>query len=100
MSINVRELLAIERALHWFAPQIKNSSVAIFADNATAVAYLRNQGGNTISSSEFHRSEDLTVVGDSSSAVDSPIHHGPSQCVSGLVVTSESSIGFRMDTQD
>ena len=45
MSINVRELLAIERALHWFAPQIKNSSVAIFADNATAVAYLRNQGG-------------------------------------------------------
>ena len=44
VSINVRELLAIERALHWFAPQIKNSSVAIFADNATAVAYLRNQG--------------------------------------------------------
>ena len=44
VSSNVRELLAIERALHWFAPQIKNSSVAIFADNATAVAYLRNQG--------------------------------------------------------
>ena len=57
-------------------------------------------GGNTISSSEFHRSEDLTVVGDTSSAVDSPIHHGPSQCVSGLVVASESSIGFRMDAQD
>ena len=44
ISINVRELLAIERALLWFAPQICGSSVAIFADNATAVAYLRNQG--------------------------------------------------------
>ena len=45
ISINVRELLASERALLWFAPQICGSSVSIFADNATAVAYLRNQGG-------------------------------------------------------
>ena len=43
VSINVRELLAIEKALLWFAPQICGASVAIFADNATAVAYLRNQ---------------------------------------------------------
>ena len=40
--INVRELLAIERALLWFAPQLRDSSVAIFTDNATAIAYLRN----------------------------------------------------------
>ena len=53
VSINVRELLAIERAHHWFAPQIKNSSVAIFADNATAVAYLRNQGGTRSLSLNF-----------------------------------------------
>ena len=45
MSINARELLAIKRALTFFAPQIQNSSVAVFADNATAIAYLRNQGG-------------------------------------------------------
>ena len=44
-SINARELLAIERALHCFASQIRDSSVAIFADNSTAIAYLRNQGG-------------------------------------------------------
>ena len=44
-SINVRELLAIERALLWFAPQLVGSSVAIFADNSTVIAYLRNQGG-------------------------------------------------------
>ena len=45
LSINVRELLAIERALLWFAPQLCGSSVAIFADNSTTIAYLRNQGG-------------------------------------------------------
>ena len=44
ISINARELLAIECAL-LFAPQIVNSSVAIFADNSTAIAYLHNQGG-------------------------------------------------------
>ena len=45
MSINARELLAIERALEFFAPLLQNSSVAVFADNSTAVAYLRNQEG-------------------------------------------------------
>ena len=45
MSINARELLAIERALSFFAPLLQNSSVAVFADNSTAIAYLRNQGG-------------------------------------------------------
>ena len=45
MSINARELLAFERALTFFAPQIQNSSVTVFADNSTAIAYLRNQVG-------------------------------------------------------
>ena len=88
VSVNARELLAIERVLRCFALQIRNSSVAIFADNSTAFAYLRNRG-NTVSSAEFHRSADLTMVGISSIAVDYPIHHGPSQCFSGLVVSSE-----------
>ena len=45
LSINARELLAIERALRWFAPHLVGSSVAVFADNSTAISYLRNQGG-------------------------------------------------------
>ena len=44
-SIIARELLAIKRALRWFAPLLAGSSVAVFADNSTAVSYLRNQGG-------------------------------------------------------
>ena len=57
-------------------------------------------GGNTASSSEFHRSANLKMVRETSGSVDSTIYHGPSQCFSGLVISSESSFGVRMDSQD
>ena len=66
-SINARELLAIERAPHCFAPQIRNSSVTIFADNSTAIAYLQNLGGtrslllNSIAQRILRWSETLPV---------------------------------------
>ena len=44
LSINARELLAVEKVLLHFAPQLANSTFAVFADNSTAVSYLRNQG--------------------------------------------------------
>ena len=44
-SINQRELLAIFYALQHFLPLVRNTSVAVFADNMTALAYLKNQGG-------------------------------------------------------
>ena len=44
-SINAREILAIESARKWFASLLAGSSVAVFADESTAVSYLRNQGG-------------------------------------------------------
>ena len=68
LSINARELLAIERALRWFAPHLAGSSVAVFADNSTAVLYLRNQGGtrssflNSIAQRILRWAEDLSVV--------------------------------------
>ena len=67
-SINARELLAIESALKWFAPLLAGSSVAVFADNSTAVSYLRNQGGtrssfrNSIAQRILCWTEDLSVV--------------------------------------
>ena len=66
-SINARELLALERALHCFTSQIRDSSVVIFADNSTAIAYLRNQGGtrslllNSIAQPILRWSETLPV---------------------------------------
>ena len=67
-SINAWELLAIESALKWFAPLLAGSSVAVFADNSTAVSYLRNQGGtrssflNSIAQRILRWAEDLSVV--------------------------------------
>ena len=56
--------------------------------------------GNKISSSQCYSSAHLEVVGDSCSSVDSTIYHGPSQCANGLVVSSQSGTGVRMDAQD
>ena len=69
-SINARELLAIERALtlKWFAPLLVGSSVAVFADNSTAVSYLRNQGRthssflNSIAQRILRWAEDQSVM--------------------------------------
>ena len=68
LSVNARELLAIERTLLFFAPQIVDCTVAVFADNSTSIAYLRNQGGtrsqllNSISQQILRWAESLLVV--------------------------------------
>ena len=45
LSINWRELRAIHLGLQHFSGEVTGRAVAIFCDNTTAVAYLRNQGG-------------------------------------------------------
>ena len=68
LSINARELLAVEYSLQYFAPQIMNSTVALFADNSTAIEYLRNQEGtrsqlfNSIAQRILRWAESLPVV--------------------------------------
>ena len=44
LSIKARELLAVERSFLSFQALLVDSTVSIFVDNATAVAYLRKQG--------------------------------------------------------
>ena len=44
LSINARELFAVERVLLHLQPLLSGSMVAVFADNSTAMAYLRNKG--------------------------------------------------------
>ena len=41
VSINARELLAVEKGLLHFQSSLVGSTVAVFVDNSTAVAYLR-----------------------------------------------------------
>ena len=45
LSINMRELLAVERGLYQLAPHLQKGPIAIFCDNTTAISYLRKQGG-------------------------------------------------------
>ena len=45
LSINQRELLAVERGLRGLYSCLEGRVVAVFSDNTTAVAYLRRQGG-------------------------------------------------------
>ena len=45
LSINARELLAVEKGLLAFQDCLCGRVVAVFCDNTTAVSYLRRQGG-------------------------------------------------------
>ena len=44
LSINQRELLAVERGIRALCTCLEGRVVAVFSDNTTAVAYLRRQG--------------------------------------------------------
>ena len=66
LSINAWELLALERGFLHFLSLIAGSAVSVFADNSTAVAYLRKSGGDLFGCSQYHRSEDPSLGGVSS----------------------------------
>ena len=67
MSINARELLAVEKGLH-FRSQVSGSTVAVFTNNSTSVVYLCKSRGtqsptlNSITQRILRWSEDLQVV--------------------------------------
>ena len=45
LPVNARELLAVQRGLLHFQSFLSGTTVAVFCDNVTAVAYLRKEGG-------------------------------------------------------
>ena len=45
LSINARELLAVQEGLLHFLPSLVGKAVSIFCDNSTAVSYLRKEDG-------------------------------------------------------
>ena len=67
MSINARELLAIQHGLHCFQLSLRGHTVAVYCDNVTAVAYLRKEGGtrspslNTIAQEILRWAESLDI---------------------------------------
>ena len=99
LSINARELLAVEKGLLHFAQLVSNSTVAVFSDNSTALAYLHKQWGDSVSNPQCHLSEDSPLGGDSRSCSSPSVYSGQEQCSNGLLVSSESSSGVRVDSQ-
>ena len=67
LSINARELLAIQHGLLHFQLSLRGRTVAVFCDNVTAVAYLRKEGGtrspllNSIAQEILRWSESLAI---------------------------------------
>ena len=45
LSVNHRELFAVQRGLYDFRDLLQGQVVAVFCDNTTAVSYIRRQGG-------------------------------------------------------
>ena len=100
LSINARELLAVERALLFFAPQIVDCTVTIFADNSTAIAYLRNQGGtrsqllNSISQRILRWAESLPVV------LTPQFIMGRHNVMADSLILTQSDPGVGLDSED
>ena len=67
LSINARELLAVQLGLHQFQSSLQGRTVAVFCDNTTAVAYLRSEGGtrssllNTLAQEILRWPESLSI---------------------------------------
>ena len=67
LSINARELLAVQLGLHRFQSSLQGRTVAVFCGNTTAVAYLRKEGGtrspllNTLAQEILRWTESLSI---------------------------------------
>ena len=67
LSINARELLAVQLGLRQFQSSLQGRTVAVFCDNTTAVAYLRKEGGtrspllNTLALEILRWTESLSI---------------------------------------
>ena len=79
LSINLRELLAVQYGLQALEHLLVGLSVVLFCDNTTTVAYLRRSGG-TFSSTERHGEGDTPLGGESPCPPPASIHHGLVQC--------------------
>ena len=100
LSINARELLAVERALLFFVPQVQGSVIALFADNSTAIAYLRNQGGTRSRTRNSIAQRILRSAKSLGGHPGSSVHLGATQCDGERSFSSQSGLGLRMASED
>ena len=97
LSINLRELLAVQYALRALEHLLVGLSVALFCDNTTTVAYLRRSSG-TFSSTPPHGEGDPSMGRDQPCPSPASIHHGLVQCHSGHSESPQSGDRVRVDS--
>ena len=64
LSINLREMIAVQKGLLEFRSLLEGRTVALFCDNTTTVAYLRRSGG-TRSRTLFAKSREILLWAES-----------------------------------
>ena len=77
--INWKELRAIHLGLRHFSHLLEGQAVAVFCDNATAIAYLRNQGGDFLIAAEPRSPGNPTLGREQADHTSSPVHPGETQ---------------------
>ena len=97
LSINLRELLAVQYSLRALEHLLVGLSVALFCDNTTTVAYLRRSGGTFSSTLNDTAREILLWAGESPCQSPASIHHGLDQCHSERSESPQSGDRVRMD---
>ena len=93
-SIRHRDLLTIFYALQYFLPFGRISAVAVSADNTTALAFLRNQGGTRAAVFGPDGSWSSALGGVPFHLSSASVHHGAQ-----LVLSSQSNSEFRVDPE-
>ena len=93
-SIHHRDLLTVFYALQYFLPLGQNSAVAVYADNTTALAFLRNQGGTSSAVFEPYCSWSSALGGAPFHLFSASVHHGVHHCVGKFFSRLNPILGF------
>ena len=97
LSINMRELLAVQLGLQAFELLLVGMSVALFCDNTTTVAYLRRSGGTFSSTLNATAREILLWAENRRICLLPQFIMGVIQCHSGRSESPQSGDRVRMD---
>ena len=98
LSINLREMMAVQKGLLEFGSLLRGKTIALFCDNVTTVAYLRRSGG-TRSRGPVPQSEGDSPVGRIyGDHATSPVYPGVSQHESGSSQSAQPGDRIGMDS--
>ena len=98
LSINLREMMAVQKGLLGFSQFLRGKTIALFCDNVTTVAYLRRSGGDELQGPIPQSERDPTMGRINANHDPPPVHPGLSQLESGSPQSAEPSNRLRVDT--